>query len=128
MERPRKLSEAQYISLETYRKSGKPVLTTVWVVEDAGTYYVRTGAKSGKVKRIRRNPHVRMVPTNLRGKAIGEWEEGVARFVDVEQSGRIKELFRKKYGLQIRLLGLLARIMRSSQLNPVYLGIESTAR
>jgi PPOX class probable F420-dependent enzyme len=127
MERARRFSEARYISLETYRKTGAPVLTTVWVVEDAGTVYVRTGAKSGKIKRIRRNPHVRIVPTSLRGKTLGEWEDGVARFVEPEQSGRVKELFRKKYGLQIRLLGWLARIMRTPQLNPVFIGIEQAA-
>ena len=126
-ERAGRFSDAQYITLETYRKSGEPVRTTVWVVEDGGLVYVRTGAKSGKVKRIRRDSRVRIATTNLRGDILGDWSEGTAEFVGEEQSVQIVELFRRKYGLQIRLLGWLARIMRSPQLHPVFLRIELKA-
>ena len=44
----------QYVSLETYRKSGEAVRTPVWFVEEDGKMYVWTVGTSGKVKRIRR--------------------------------------------------------------------------
>ena len=123
LERAKRFSDARYMSLETYRKSGNPVRTTVWVVEDAGVVYVRTSPRSGKVKRIRRDPHVRLVQTNLRGKVSGEWVDGEAQLVEGEESGRVLELFRRKYGLQLRLLGWLGRITRSPQQQPVIVGI-----
>jgi PPOX class probable F420-dependent enzyme len=127
MEQAKQFTSAAYIALETFRKNGDPVRTTVWVVEDAGVIYVRTGAHSGKVKRIRRNPRVRLARTSLRGAIVGDWADGVASIVGDEDRGRIIELFREKYGLQIRLLGLLARLTRSRQLDPVVLAIDLTA-
>ncbi len=43
------------ISLETYRRNGKPVRTPVWFLEQNGMIYVHTDDSTGKVKRIRRN-------------------------------------------------------------------------
>jgi len=123
LEPAKKFSDARYISLETYRKSGNPVRTTVWVVEDAGVVYVRTGPHSGKVKRIRRNPHVRLVKSNLRGRVTGEWVDGEARLVEGEESGRVLGLFRKKYGFQIKVLGWLARLSRSPRQHTTVIGI-----
>jgi hypothetical protein len=123
LERAKQFSDARYISLETYRKSGDPVRTTVWVVEDAGVVYVRTSPRSGKVKRIRRDPHIRLVQTNLRGKVSGEWADGDAQFVEGEESGRVLELFRRKYGLQLKLLGWLGRMSRSPQQQWTIIGI-----
>ena len=97
--------------------------TTVWVVEDAGVVYVRTSPRSGKVKRIRRDPHIRLVQTNLRGKVSGEWADGDAQFVEGEESGRVLELFRRKYGLQLKLLGWLGRMSRSPQQQWTIIGI-----
>jgi len=126
MERAKQFSEARYVSLETLRKSGVAVRTTVWVVEDGGVLYVRTGPRSGKVKRIRRNPRVRIAQTDLRGSIKGNWEDGLARFVIGDDAERILGLFRRKYGLQIRMLGWLARITRSRRAQMVVLGIELT--
>jgi len=107
-------SKASYISLETHRKNGEPVRTPVWVVVDGGLLYVRTDPTSGKVKRIRRDQHVRVARANMGGKVSGDWVDGEARLVDEKESSRIMELFLKKYGLQIRLLRFLGRLTRSS--------------
>jgi hypothetical protein len=123
LERAKQFSDARYISLETYRKSGNPVRTTVWVVEDAGVVYVRTSPRSGKVKRIRRNPHVRLAQTNLMGKVSGEWADGEGRLIEGDESGRVLELFRRKYGLQLKLLGWLGRMSRSPQQQSTIIGI-----
>ena len=124
MERARQFSEGQYISLETYRRTGAPVRTTVWLVEDGGTIYVRTGPNSGKVKRIRHNPHVRLARTSLRGNIQGEWADGRARFLGEEESGRLMALFRRKYGLQMRLVGWIARVKRAKVVRQVFLAID----
>src|SRR5256885_1587767 len=57
-----------YLSLESYRKTGNPVATPMWFTERNGTLYVYSLANAGKVKRIRNNAKVRVVPSDMRGK------------------------------------------------------------
>ena len=110
------------MSLETYRKSGAPVKTTVWLVLDAGSLYVRTSPKSGKAKRLRRNPRVRLAPSDMRGNVKGEWMSGEAGFVEGADAPRIATLFRKKYGFMVALVGLWMRITRAPA--PVFISIR----
>jgi PPOX class probable F420-dependent enzyme len=56
------------ISLETYRRNGVPVRTPVWFLIENAILYVHTDDSTGKVKRIRRNPKVRLAPSHFRGK------------------------------------------------------------
>jgi uncharacterized protein len=91
-------SKMKYISLETYRKSGVAVATPVWLVEDGGLIYVRTDPKSGKAKRIRRNAKVRIAPSDARGKALGPYVDGEARFVEGVDAQKMMTSIKKKYG------------------------------
>ena len=61
-------SNEKYINLETYRKNGQAVQTPVWFVIDGRTLYIRTDMSSGKVKRAKNNPHVRLTPCKIRGQ------------------------------------------------------------
>lgn len=124
MDPPKELAGAEYVSLETFRRNGDPVDTTVWVVEDGGVLYVRTSPQSGKAKRIRRNNHVRIARSNMRGKVSGEWADGEAMVLEGKDSERIVGLFRKKYGLQIKLLGALGRLRRGPRVEQVVIGIR----
>lgn len=105
-----RFSAATTISLETYKKSGAAVKTPVWLVVDGGTLYVRTDPTSGKAKRIRNNPRVRLAPSDFRGNVQGEWAEAEARFVDGPEVDRILKAFMKKYGLRASAIGLWHRI------------------
>ena len=93
------LKNQQYISLETYKKSGQAMPTPVWFAERDGALYVRTEADAGKVKRIRNNSHVRIVPCGARGEVKGEWVDATAQIVDEATSEQIDQLLKKKYGL-----------------------------
>jgi uncharacterized protein len=100
----------KYISLETLRKSGVPVATPVWLVEDGGVVYVRTDPKSGKAKRIRRNPKVRIAPSDARGKALGPYVDGEAQFVEGEDAQKILRVIKKKYGIMGSLVDFVNRL------------------
>ena len=91
-------SGRRYINLESYKKSGEPKLTPVQSIEDNGVIYLRTGPKTWKVKRIQRNPHVRIVPSDRNGKPQGAWVEGEARVLEGEECASAMKLFRKEYG------------------------------
>jgi hypothetical protein len=124
LELAKQFSDARYISLETFRKNGASVKTTVWLVEDGGVLYFRTDPKSGKAKRIRLNPHVRVARSDMGGNVKGAWVEGEAKQVDEKESDRVRTLFRKKYGLQIRLLGGLSRLSGGRRDDSFVVGIR----
>lgn len=100
-----------YLNLETYRRSGDPVRTPVWFAEENGVLYIYSLADAGKIKRIRRNPRVRIVPCSFNGTLLGAWVEGNARILAGAEAARGDALLDKKYGWQRKLGNLWRRIM-----------------
>jgi PPOX class probable F420-dependent enzyme len=102
-------ANAKYFSLETFRKTGVGVHTPVWFAEDPTppsgktTYYVYTLPDTGKVKRIRNNPKVRIAPCNMRGTLQGSWVEAKARLCSGDEAAKGQTLLLDKYGLQKRI-------------------------
>ncbi len=87
-----------YINLESYKKSGEARLTPVQIVEEGGVLYFRTGPRKRKVARIRRNPHVRIVPCSSLGNPRGTWIDGEAQPLTGQEYERANMLFKKEYG------------------------------
>lgn len=101
------LADQRYISLTTYKRDGTPVSTPVWVVSDDGSrLLVWSGAKTWKVRRLRRDSRVLVAPSSFRGRERGERIAGRARVI--EDPG-VNELLRRKYGWQKRAVDLLNR-------------------
>ncbi len=94
---PNEIRGQKYICLTTFRKSGVGVATPVWFAERDGKLYVKTRIESGKSKRIRNNPSVRVAPCTIRGKIIGPEFAGRARILPLEQFGPVKEVINRKY-------------------------------
>ncbi len=88
-----------FLNLETFRRSGVGVRTPVWFVQDGATLYVRTGAESGKVKRLRNNAQVRVMPCDAQGNPRGEWVDGRACLIDADEAARVNRMATRKYGL-----------------------------
>jgi PPOX class probable F420-dependent enzyme len=105
------LLEHAYINLETYKRNGQAVRTPIWftIDDDNKTIYVVTRTETGKVKRLRNNSTVRIVPCGIRGQPKGEWLNGKATFADPEQLERALKQRNKKYGFKARLSGLFSR-------------------
>lgn len=89
----------KYMSLTTFRKSGKAVPPPIWFAEENGKLYVRTGAHSGKVKRIRNNPQVQLAPCTVRGKIVGPTIEAVVRILPGDEEALAIRALRRKYYL-----------------------------
>ena len=101
----------RYINLESYKKNGEPKMTPVQSLEHDGLIYVRTGPTTWKVKRIRRNPRVRVVPSDRSGKPIGAWVEGEAHMLEGDDRDRMLKVFRKEYGaLGYSVVNLVGRL------------------
>jgi PPOX class probable F420-dependent enzyme len=89
----------EYIRLETVKKNGQVVPTPVWFVVEGDTLFVRSYANSGKVKRMRNNPHVRVTPSDAVGKPQGVTIEGTAIRANGDTEIQISQRLYRKYGL-----------------------------
>ena len=96
---PGEIQGQKYISLATFRKSGAPVLTPVWFGEQDDKLYVMTRSDSGKYKRLRSNPQVRIAPCTLRGKITGPDFPARARILPPEDWPRARRTIERKYWL-----------------------------
>ena len=96
---PAELQHQKYLSLATLRKSGLAVRTPIWFAEQDGKIYAMTRSDSGKFKRIRNNPTVRVAPCTIRGRIIGPEFSGQARVMPVEDWAQARKLLMAKYWL-----------------------------
>ena len=95
-----------YINLSTRKRDGSFVNTPVWFVQERETnnYYVYSLDNSGKVKRIKNFPDVKVATCNFSGKLKGNWVDAKADLVD--EAENIKTAYgylRKKYGIRFRI-------------------------
>lgn len=107
------LAAANYVSLESYRKSGAPVRTPVWITAEGSKLYCWTLTDTGKVKRLRANSTVRLAKCDASGKLEGEWVAAQARILDspAALNAQLRRL-RAKYGwkyLAYRFISVVRR-------------------
>ena len=110
-------SGRRYINLESYKKDGTPKRTPVQSIEENGVVYFRTGPDTWKVKRIRRNPYVRIVPSDRTGNPTGPWFDGDAEIIGGNERTRIEALFKREYGTVGNSLVSLVGRMRGERLS-----------
>lgn len=110
----------KYLSLETFKKNGEGVKTPVWFAADPRTdlagdkarLFIYTIGNTGKVKRIRNNPRVRIAPCTMRGELLGEWVDARAEIVTGEEAAYGMGLLYKKYFPWKQILGFFALFSR----------------
>ena len=93
------LAGEEFISLETFRKTGEGVKTAVWFAETPTGLYIVTVDGSGKVKRIRNNPSVRVAACSRMGDVHGDWFDCQATITDGAEETLGYELLDQKYNL-----------------------------
>lgn len=103
------LQDHKYINLETYKKNGQAVQTPVWFVIFDGQVFVMTTQNTGKVKRIKNNADVRIMPCGMRGEPKGEWIPAKARFADESETQKAIQMRNKKYGFKAKLVGMFIK-------------------
>ena len=92
-----------YINLSTRKRDGSSVNTPVWFAQEGETnsYYVYSLDNSGKVKRIRNFPDVKVAACNFSGKLKCNWVDVKADLVDESESIKVAySVLRKKYGIK----------------------------
>jgi PPOX class probable F420-dependent enzyme len=91
------LAEQRTVLLETRKRDGTWVATPVSIVVDGGRAFFRTYDASGKAKRLRTFPGVRVAPSTFRGRRTGPSLAGTARLLDDDEAARARALLAAKY-------------------------------
>ncbi len=117
---PTDIVSSTYVSFTTFRRTGTPVATPVWIAPlPDGRLGFTTCGTSGKVKRLRHTPRVTLQPCDMRGgvdDAAPVVEATAQVHTDPETMQLVQEAIKGKYGLQARLLfaqmAVTARVTR----------------
>jgi PPOX class probable F420-dependent enzyme len=108
------LADEKYVAVATFRKSGEAVSSATWVVPlDGGRLGFWTSSASGKVKRLRNNPHVTLQPSDSRGRVNTDSPSVAATAVLVDAGPDWDEVHRKvkaKYGAMVPISRLFNAI------------------
>ena len=102
----------KYINLQTFKRDGTPVATPLWFAERGGELVFYTTADTGKVKRIRNNPRVRVAVSDVRGNLKGEWMDAEARRLDEAEAADANRLITEKYGLIKRAMDFFSKFRK----------------
>jgi PPOX class probable F420-dependent enzyme len=101
MSKLEELGRERYLLLETRKRDGSWVGTPVSLVVDGDHGYFKSYDASGKVKRLRNFPEVRVAPCTMRGRATGERVRGRATLLGGEgaDAKRAEVLLARKHPL-----------------------------
>jgi uncharacterized protein len=91
------LRGATYVQLTTFRRSGAAVPTAVHIVLDGDEAFFRTWDTTGKAKRLRHNPEVRVAPSTIAGRPRGPALAARAYLLDGEASERAARLLARRH-------------------------------
>lgn len=126
------IGEARYIRFTTFRRSGQPVSTPVWIAPFGDELVFSTHPRAGKVKRLRNDSRVEIAACSVRG-AVDEGVDvfsGTARLLPDVDHAAAHEVLQSKYGVQWRLLGIGQALRRLVGRDPgeEYIAITLGAR
>jgi len=92
------------ILLVTFKRSGEAMPTPINYGVAGGKIYVRTDASTGKVKRLRNNPRVVVVPSTFRGKPRGQAVAGHARVLPESEHAHADRVIAANWSKPMTLL------------------------
>lgn len=90
--------------LVSFKRSGDAVPSPVnFGLSEAGLLYFRCDPDSAKVKRMSRDPHVRVCACSFRGKPLGPLVEGTARILEDAETQRAHDIVAANWDLFNRM-------------------------
>lgn len=104
------VSRAQYVSLTTFTKDGRPKPVPVWIARDGDRALVITEKNAWKVKRIRNTPRVTLAVCDMKGRVKGEPVEAVARVLDDSETEKVYQAINQRYGIIGRVFTFFSKV------------------
>ena len=124
------LADERFVSLTTFRRTGEPVSTPVWIAADGPDLIVTTPKESGKVKRLRNNGRVQLRPCSRTGsvKDGAVAVDAHATVVDDDHSrALLTRVFGGKYRLEYRVFRFIERLGKAGAKQRVMLRISDSS-
>lgn len=122
------LADESFVSLVTFRRSGEPVATPVWITREGDALAVITPEGTGKLKRLRNDPRVTLTPCDRRGRirpgapTVG----GVATVADDPATvARVRSAVAAAYGWEFRIFMAIETVVARGRRRRVALLIRS---
>ncbi len=115
------LANEEFVSITTFKRDGTPVSTPVWVAGENGNLLVISEADTWKVKRIRRDRHVRIAPCGARGAVRGEPIDAEATIE--HDTTTVEKLLARKYGWKYRAYKRFSALTRKLRGRPTPTGV-----
>jgi uncharacterized protein len=100
------VATASTIALTTYKKDGTAVTTPMWAALDGGRILTSADNTAWKLRRLARNPSVKLAPCTARGKVKGTFVDGYAYVLDEAGTAASVAAKRNKYAM-FRIMQLL---------------------
>jgi uncharacterized protein len=94
----------KYLSITSFKRDGSGVATPVWFVQESGRLLVQTDANSGKIKRIRHDPHVTIAPCTATGRLLADPVPARAELLGDAELGRVERLMARKYRIDLLVI------------------------
>jgi PPOX class probable F420-dependent enzyme len=85
--------------LETRKRDGSWVGTPVSIATSGERLYFRSYDASGKAKRLKNFPEIRLTPSTLRGKARGATQPGRVKLLDPGEAAIARSALHSQYPL-----------------------------
>lgn len=109
------LREEKYVAFTTYRRTGEPVTTPVWLAPlSDGSYGFWTSSGSGKAKRLAHTSRVSVQPSDARGRVSAGTEplEAQARLVSAGDPAyeEVVAAIKQKYGVMTKVTQVLGTV------------------
>src|SRR5580693_8036638 len=108
------LGAEKFVSLTTFKKDGSAVAAPMWIGRDGNHLFAWTPADSWKVKRVKNNPQVVLVPCGRTGKVRDGAQpvDGIAEvFTEPATVQRLAAVIRRKYGLEFIIVTFIERLL-----------------
>ncbi|MGY4646756.1 PPOX class F420-dependent oxidoreductase [Mycobacterium sp. URHB0021] len=108
-----RLAKEKFVSLTTYKKNGDAVASPMWIARDGDALVMWTPAETWKVRRVRRDPRVRLSACGRTGRVDIRQPAltGQAELIDDDREVlRIESIIKRKYGLVYRLMTVVETI------------------
>ncbi|TFC01817.1 PPOX class F420-dependent oxidoreductase [Cryobacterium adonitolivorans] len=122
------IADERFVSLTTFRRTGEPVSTPVWIAADGADLIVTTPKESGKVKRLANDSRVHLRPCSRTGAVRDDAVTVEARAVIVDDDpsrALLTRVFGGKYRAEYRVFMFIERLGRSGAKQRVMLRINA---
>ena len=104
------LTQANFLNLGTYRKSGKVVNTPVWFAQLDDIYYVFSAGSAGKIKRLKNSSQAKIAACTATGRLTGEWFAASARVLESGEEHKALKALHQKYRWQMAITDSLSKL------------------